>query len=110
MSAASPVKIPSYTKHKATGQAVVRINGKDHYLGKFGSAASIREYDRLRVESRAVPATSRSSSWPRPTGNTKRHTTAGAKTSVTTTVCATPCASSSSFTATRRPANLVPCA
>jgi hypothetical protein len=50
MSATSPAKIPSYTKHKSSGQAVVRINGRDNYLASFGSTASIKEYDRLRVE------------------------------------------------------------
>ena len=38
---------PAYTLHKATGQARVRINGKDHYLGRFGSPESRDEYDRL---------------------------------------------------------------
>src|SRR5438067_1501969 len=41
---------PSYCKHKATGQAVVRIDGRDHYLGKYGSEESRREYDRLIAE------------------------------------------------------------
>lgn len=39
--------IPSYRKHKASGQAVVTLNGRDHYLGKYGTAASRAEYDRL---------------------------------------------------------------
>jgi len=26
---------PAYQHHKATGQAKVRIDGKDHYLGEF---------------------------------------------------------------------------
>ena len=38
----NPAKIPSYCKHLASGQAVVRLNGRDHYLGKFGSAARIK--------------------------------------------------------------------
>ncbi|MEO2048814.1 MAG: site-specific integrase [Pirellulales bacterium] len=38
---------PKYGKHKATGQAVVTLNGQDHYLGKYRSAASRKEYDRL---------------------------------------------------------------
>jgi integrase len=41
---------PSYCHHKATGQAVVRIDGKDHYLGKVGSPESRAEYDRLIAE------------------------------------------------------------
>src|SRR5688572_28521966 len=38
---------PSYRRHRASGQAVVTIGGKDHYLGKFNSPASREEYDRL---------------------------------------------------------------
>ena len=41
---------PKYRKHKPTGQAVVRINGKDFYLGPHNSAASKREYERLIAE------------------------------------------------------------
>jgi len=40
-------KVPSYCQHKASGRAVVRINGRDHYLGKFGSPESHAEYERL---------------------------------------------------------------
>jgi hypothetical protein len=47
VSATSLVKITSYTRHKAPGLAVVRLNGRDPYLGNYGSAASKREYDRL---------------------------------------------------------------
>ena len=43
-------RVPSYRRHKATGQAVVTIGGKDHYLGKHGTAASRREYNRLIAE------------------------------------------------------------
>lgn len=38
---------PNYCKHKASGQAVVTLNGRDFYLGKHGTAASRREYERL---------------------------------------------------------------
>lgn len=38
---------PKYRKHRATGQAVVTIAGKDHYLGPYGTKASKAEYDRL---------------------------------------------------------------
>jgi integrase len=44
------LKIPSYGRHKATGQAVVRIGGRDIYLGKFNSASSRQEYNRLIAE------------------------------------------------------------
>jgi hypothetical protein len=40
-------RVPSYCLHKATGPAVVRIGGKDHYLGKDGTPESRAEYDRL---------------------------------------------------------------
>jgi integrase len=43
-------RIPSYRKHKATGQAVVSIHGKDFYLGKHNTATSRKEYDRLIAE------------------------------------------------------------
>jgi integrase len=35
---------PSYRLHKATGQAVVTIDGRDIYLGNFGSENSVRQY------------------------------------------------------------------
>ena len=38
---------PKYRKHRASGQAVVTISGRDHYLGPFGTKASRVEYDRL---------------------------------------------------------------
>ena len=39
--------LPKYRKHKATGQAVVTLNGRDFYLGPHGTAASKLEFDRL---------------------------------------------------------------
>jgi hypothetical protein len=41
---------PKYRFHRATGQAVVAIQGKYHYLGTFGSEASKAAYDRLIAE------------------------------------------------------------
>lgn len=38
---------PKYRKHRASGQA---IEGRDHYLGPHGTAASRREYDRVVAE------------------------------------------------------------
>ncbi len=38
---------PKYTLHKPTGQARVRIDGKDHYLGPHGSEASEQRYNEL---------------------------------------------------------------
>ena len=39
--------VPSYRKHKKSGQAVVTLSGKDHYLGPYGTHGSRVEYDRL---------------------------------------------------------------
>lgn len=39
--------LPKYRKHKASGQAIVTIMGRDVYLGPFGTKASKSEYDRL---------------------------------------------------------------
>jgi integrase len=39
--------VPTYRKHKPTGQAVVTLSGKDHYLGRYNTAASRKEYDRI---------------------------------------------------------------
>jgi integrase len=56
-------RTPSYCLHRASGQAVVRIDGKDHYLGKYGTPDSRAEYDRLIAEwlgngrRRPVPST-----------------------------------------------------
>jgi integrase len=57
---AAPVRNPSYRCHKATGQAVVTLNGRDFYLGKYGSHPSKIEYDRViakwLVNGRRLPA------------------------------------------------------
>ena len=39
--------IPSYRKHKASGQAVVTLNGVDHYLGPGNPHQSRAEYNRV---------------------------------------------------------------
>ena len=41
---------PSYTLHKASGQAVVKIDGRSRYLGKYGSPESHAAYRRLVAE------------------------------------------------------------
>src|SRR5262245_16623826 len=41
---------PSYRLHKATGQAVVTLDGRDHYLGPHDTPESRAEYDRLIAE------------------------------------------------------------
>src|ERR1700733_4531444 len=45
-----PARVPSYRLHRPSGQAVVTLNGRDCYLGVFGTAASRAEYDRLIAE------------------------------------------------------------
>jgi integrase len=44
------LKVPAYRRHKASGQAVVRLAGRDVYLGKHGSAASHEAYKRFAAE------------------------------------------------------------
>ena len=43
-------RIPSYRLHKASGQAVVTLNGRDHYLGPHNTESSRRVYERLVAE------------------------------------------------------------
>jgi len=40
-------KLPSYLLHTPTGQARCRINGRDHYLGEYGSDQSRVRYGQL---------------------------------------------------------------
>ena len=49
----SSAKVPSYCLHKASGKAVVRINGKDHYLGEYGSSESHEKYEQMVAKWRA---------------------------------------------------------
>jgi integrase len=49
------LKPPAYRLHKGSGQARVRLNGEDIYLGKFGSDESKAKYATLIAE-RASPA------------------------------------------------------
>src|SRR5262245_8876586 len=46
----SSKRVPTYRHHKPSGQAVVTLDGHDHYLGKHGTEASKKEYDRLIAE------------------------------------------------------------
>ena len=41
---------PKYRKHKASGQAIVTLSGRDHYLGPYGTKVSRLAYDRLVSE------------------------------------------------------------
>jgi integrase len=43
-------RTPSYRLHKPTSQAVVTLDGRDLYLGRYGSPQSRAEYDRLVAE------------------------------------------------------------
>src|SRR4029453_12636179 len=46
-----PVRVVScYSKHRASGQAVVTLSGQDFYLGPHGTKASKLEYDRVISE------------------------------------------------------------
>lgn len=42
--------VPKYRKHRASGQAVVTIGGRGHYLGPHNSETSIAAYDRIVAE------------------------------------------------------------
>ena len=50
MMAGKPKKVPSYCKHKASGQAVVHIDGRDFYLGVYGTPTSHEKYHRVISE------------------------------------------------------------
>lgn len=50
MSNAVRCRVPSYRRHKPTNQAAVTIDGRDFYLGRWNSADSKAEYDRLISE------------------------------------------------------------
>jgi integrase len=47
MNVTNPTRPPSYRLHKASGQAVVTIDRKDHYLGLYGTGESRLRYERL---------------------------------------------------------------
>ena len=42
--------VPKYRRHRGSKQAVVDLNGRDYYLGPYGTKASRIEYDRLIAE------------------------------------------------------------
>jgi integrase len=43
-------RVPSYRRHRPSGQAVVTLDGRDHYLGPYGSPESRVEFQRLLAE------------------------------------------------------------
>ncbi len=45
-----PGSIPAYSLHRASGQGIVRLCGRDCYLGPYGSSESCEKYDRLIAE------------------------------------------------------------
>ena len=38
------VRVPKYRRHRASGQAVVTLSGRDHYLGPYGCPESCSRY------------------------------------------------------------------
>ncbi|MBN2375292.1 MAG: hypothetical protein JXD22_02735 [Sedimentisphaerales bacterium] len=50
MSTTNSTRIPSYRLRKPSGLAVVRLNGRDFYLGKHGSPESRNKYEQLVAE------------------------------------------------------------
>lgn len=56
-------RLPKYGQHKASGQAVIKLDGNDIYLGPYVSQASRIEYDRVVTEwlanGRSLPAKGR---------------------------------------------------
>jgi len=53
---ARPQRFPKYRHHKARNLALVHLDGKDHYLGKFDSPESWEKYHRLLAERAANPS------------------------------------------------------
>jgi integrase len=53
-----PKGVPAYRRHKARGLAKVRIDGKDIYLGQYGTPESRAKYERIVVELLAARSTS----------------------------------------------------
>ena len=51
---------PAYCLHKGTGQAVVKIDGRDHYLGPHGSSESRAAYERLLLQWKTLGTTPKS--------------------------------------------------
>jgi integrase len=51
---ASTNRVPKYCLHKASGRAVVRLSGTDHYLGPYGTDQSHEAYNRLIAQWLAV--------------------------------------------------------
>jgi integrase len=50
LAVSNTTRVPSLRRHKPTGGAVVTLDGKGYYLGRFGSQESKAEYRRLLAE------------------------------------------------------------
>ncbi|MCA9175891.1 MAG: hypothetical protein KDB14_15505 [Planctomycetales bacterium] len=50
MPARTSAQIPSYRLHKPTGRGVVRLNGRDIYLGEHGTPESKERYRQVIAE------------------------------------------------------------
>ncbi len=61
MQADRQLRVPTYRLHKASKQAIVTLDGRDFYLGKYRTRVSRQAYDRLIAEwaanGRQLPAT-----------------------------------------------------
>jgi hypothetical protein len=49
------VRVPKYRLHKASGQALVELNGRRIYLGKHGTELSQQRYRRAVAEALVEP-------------------------------------------------------
>jgi hypothetical protein len=66
---ASSRRIPKYRHYRPKNLAVVRLNGRDHYLGRYDSPESHENYDRLIAEWLADGRTDRLQTCPSEEGN-----------------------------------------
>jgi integrase len=62
-------RIPKYRHYKPKNLAVVKLNGRDHYLGRYDSPESQESYDRLIAEWLADGRTERPQTRPSEEGN-----------------------------------------
>ena len=53
------MKVPKYSKHKATGQAYVTVDKRRHYLGKYGTPESEERYRRFVQQYTSAPVNPR---------------------------------------------------
>ena len=67
-------KLPKYSLHKPSGQAKVRFNGKDTYLGRYGSPESKEAYAEFvgSMQARGFPQAAATGAWCRVDGRRVR--------------------------------------